>query len=59
MIVCYSHFTYRGSDFRKSFAVIGDLQALTKAPVMALTASAPPHVEAELVKTTSTENCPC
>ena len=51
MIVCYSHLTYRGSDFRKSFAVIGNLRALTKAPVMALTASAPPHVEAELVKT--------
>ena len=49
-IVCYSHFTYRGSDFRKSFAGIGDLRALTNAPVMALTASAPPHVEAELVK---------
>ena len=44
-IVCCSYFTYRGSDFRKSFAGIGDLRALTNAPVMALTASAPPHVE--------------
>ena len=49
-IGCYSDFFYRGSDFRKSFAGIGDLRALTNAPVMTLTASAPPYVEAELVK---------
>ena len=49
-IVCDSLFYYRGSDFRKSFAGIGDLRALTNAPVMTLTASAPPHVEVELVK---------
>ena len=55
-VVCYSHFSYRGSDFRKSFAGIGDLRALTKAPVIALTASAPPHVEAELVKSLHLQN---
>ena len=49
VIVCDSLFYYRGSDFRKSFAGIGDLRALTDTPVMTLTASAPPHVEVELV----------
>ena len=41
---------YRGKDFRKSFSVLGDLRALTKAPVLSMTASAPPRVEAELVR---------
>ena len=40
----------RGKDFRKSFSILGDLRALTKAPVLSMTASAPPHVETELVK---------
>ena len=41
---------YRGKDFRKSFSILGDLRALTKAPVLSMTASAPPRVEAELVQ---------
>ena len=32
---------FRGSDFRKSYSQIGVLRSLTKAPFMALTASAP------------------
>ena len=39
----------RGSGFRESFARLGGLRALSKAPFMALTASAPPHVEAEIL----------
>ena len=38
-----SFFNYRGSDIRTLFAGIGDLRALTNAPVMTLTASAPPR----------------
>ena len=36
---------YRGCDFRKSFSRLGGLCALTSAPVMALTASAPPNIK--------------
>ena len=36
----------RGSGFRESFSRLGGLLALSKAP---LTASAPPHVEAEIL----------
>lgn len=39
----------RGSDFRNSFFRLGVLQALSKAPFIALTASAPPHVQAEIL----------
>ena len=35
----------RGSDFRTSFRSIGGLRALTDAPFIALSASAPPSVE--------------
>ena len=45
-----SIFECRGKDFRKSFSILGDLRALTKAPVLSMTASAPPHIEAELVR---------
>ena len=43
-------FLYRGKDFRKCFASVGDVIALAKVPIMSLTASAPPRVETELVK---------
>ena len=39
----------RGQDFRKSFKMIGGLRALLSAPFMALSASAPPDVEAEII----------
>ena len=39
----------RGQDFRKSFKMIGGLRALLSAPFMALPASAPPDVEAEII----------
>ena len=39
----------RGSGFRESFSRLGGLRVLSKAPFMALTASAPPHVEAEIL----------
>lgn len=35
---------FRGSDFRTSFRRIGGLRALTSAPFMALSASAPPTI---------------
>lgn len=34
----------RGAEFRTAFMKIGGLRALTEAPVIALTASAPPSV---------------
>ena len=40
----------RGQDFRKAFSHIGDIRALTHAPLMSLTASAPPSVESDLLK---------
>ena len=44
MLICL-----RGSGFRKSFSRLGGLRALSKAPFIALTASAPPHVQAEIL----------
>ena len=41
---------YRGQDFRKAFSHIGDIRALTHAPVMSLTASAPPSIESDVLK---------
>ena len=41
--------SHRGQDFRKSFRMIGGIRALTSAPFMALSASAPPNVEAEII----------
>ena len=40
----------RGSGFRESFSRLGGLRPLSRAPFMALTASAPPHVEAEILR---------
>ena len=39
----------RGESFRKSFKEIGGLRALIEAPFMALTASAPPSIEAKII----------
>ncbi len=41
--------TIRGEKFRTAFQNLGGLRALTSAPFVALTASAPPHIEAELI----------
>lgn len=38
----------RGNDFQTAFSKLGGLCALTSAPFMALTASAPPHIEAHV-----------
>lgn len=38
----------RGEKFRTAFQKLGGLRALTNAPFMALTASAPPRIEAEV-----------
>ena len=35
-------------DFRKAFSKLGGLRALTNAPFMALTASAPSHIESQI-----------
>ena len=40
----------RGQDFRKSFKMIGGLRALISAPFMALSVSAPPDIEAEIIE---------
>ena len=40
----------RGQDFRKSFKMIDGLRALVSALFMALSASAPPDVEAEIIE---------
>lgn len=46
-------YLHRGKDFRTSFGKIGGLRALTKAPVISLTASAPPVVEQQLIESLS------
>ena len=38
-------------DFRKAFKHIGELRALVDVPRMALTASAPPLVESDIIQT--------
>ena len=40
----------RGYDSRKAFSHIGDVRALTHAPLMSLTAPAPPSVELNFLK---------
>ena len=40
----------RGCDFRKAFSKLGGLRALTNAPFMALTASAPPNIESQICR---------
>ena len=46
----------RGTDFRRSFSKLGGLRALTNAPFMALTATAPPNVEAALMNSLHMSN---
>ena len=41
--------SHRGDKFRSAFRNLGGLRALTNAPVVALTASAPPHIEADIM----------
>ena len=51
-VACFQSVCYvldRGQDFRKSFKMIGGLRALLSAPFMALSASAPPDIEAEII----------
>lgn len=43
------HPSVRGSDFRQSFSQLGGLRALSKAPLIALTASAPPEIEQSIL----------
>ena len=40
-----------GKDFRCSFSLLGGLRALTTAPFLALTASAPPSIVSEIAET--------
>ena len=40
---------YRGTAFREAFRAIGGLRALMQAPFMALTATAPPAVQSEII----------
>ena len=42
---------FRGAEFRKAFKCIGELRALVDVPFMALTASAPPIVESDIIRT--------
>ena len=43
----------RGPTFRRAYKQIGGLRALTKAPFMALTGSAPPATAAEILRSLS------
>ncbi len=40
---------FRGSDFRVTFSELGGLRALVDVPFMALTASAPPQVQNDIL----------
>lgn len=44
------HLFHRGQDFRTAFKMIGGLRALVRAPFMALSASAPPDIQAEIIE---------
>ena len=44
---------YSGKDFRTSFSRIGGLRALTRPPIISLTASAPPAIEKRLLESLS------
>lgn len=46
----------RGPTFRTAFQKLGELQAITKAPIMVLTASAPPAFEREIVNSLALDN---
>ena len=46
----------RGKDFRTAFDKIGGVRALTDVPFMALTASAPPEVEAAIISSLQLNN---
>ena len=46
----------RGPTFRTAFQKLGGVQAIMKAPIMALTASAPPAFEREIVNSLALDN---
>ena len=50
IIVKSFHCNERGRDFCRAFSHIGDIRAHTQVPVMSLTASAPPIVLSDIVK---------
>ena len=54
----HSHLCHdcRGESFRKAFRNLGGLRALTGVPFSAMTASAPPHIEAEIVSSLELNN---
>ena len=52
----YHVFFCRGPTFRTAFQKLGGLRAITKAPIMALTASAPPAFEREIVNSLALDN---
>ena len=54
-----SLFHCRGRDFRTAFAKIGGLRALTQAPFMALTASAPPAIQETISKSLHLKDPTC
>ena len=39
---------YRGTDFRRCFQQLGGLRALTEAPIIALTATAPEEIKSSV-----------
>ena len=49
-MLCCIH-VYRGKEFRKDFKRIGEIRALVDVPFMALTASFPPQVQADITNT--------
>lgn len=47
----------RGLEFRTSYGKLGGLRALTNAPFMALTASAPPDIQSKIIESLNLQ-CP-
>ena len=50
LILCNVTYDCRGRDFRTAFDKLGGLRALTDAPFMALTASAPADVQSKIIE---------
>ena len=48
---CDTVYVCGGKDFRKDFKRVGEIRALVDVPFMALTASAPPQVQADITNT--------
>ena len=50
---CGNLYSFRGTDFRKTFGMIGGLRALCDVPIMALTATASMEKQTSIVASLS------